>query len=271
MTAAAIASILKGRRPDPAGRYRVLGICHQARHNPSLSIWDGDDGGLGAHCFAGCEYPAIIDALERATGLTLARERTIRPPRPVTPKEPDMTPLQAAMLAQRMIQDAELATHPYLAAKGFPEEQRLVLRDELLIPMRGPNGEILSVQRIKADGTKLFLKGGKAGGARHEMGRGRTRWYCEGYATGLSIQAALKHLYRNDRVVVCFSAANIAAIARFEGLVVADNDASGTGERYALKTGLRYWMPPDVGTDANDYHLAHRVKALAGELRRMLV
>ena len=47
MTAAAIASILKGRRPDSAGRYRVLGVCHSARSNPSLSIWDGDNGGLG--------------------------------------------------------------------------------------------------------------------------------------------------------------------------------------------------------------------------------
>ena len=102
-------------------------------------------------------------------------------------------------------------------------------------------------------------------------GAGWTTWYCEGYATGLSIQAALKHLYRDDRVVVCFSAANIAAVAGREGLVVADHDANGVGERYALKTGLRYWMPPDVGTDANDYHLAHGVKALAGELRRMLV
>ena len=129
MTAAAIASILHARRPDSAGRYRVLGVCHSARSNPSLSIWDGDNGGLGAYCFAGCEYPAIVEALERATGLTLARERTIRPLRPATPKEPDMTPVQAAMMAQRMIQDAEHAcTHPYLATKGFPETPGLVLR-----------------------------------------------------------------------------------------------------------------------------------------------
>ena len=120
-------------------------------------------------------------------------------------------------------------------------------------------------------GAKLFLKGGKAGGARYVLGRGRVSWYCEGYVTGLSIQAALKHLYRDDRVVVCFSAANVAAVAGKQGLVVADNDASGVGERDALKTGLRYWMPPDVGADANDYHLAHGVKALAGELRRMLI
>lgn len=271
MTAAAVASILRGHRPDSAGRYRVLGVCHAARRNPSLSIWDGDDGGLGAHCFAGCEYPAIIDALERATGLTLGRERQTRTPRPTKSAEPDMTPVEAAMMAQRMIQDSEYGTHPYLAAKGFPDAQGLVLNDELLLPMRGPAGRLQSVQRINETGGKLFLKGGKAGGGRYVIGRGRVVWYCEGYATGLSVQAALKHLYRDDRVVVCFSAANIAAVAGREGLVVADHDANGVGELYALKTGLRYWMPPDVGTDANDAMLNHGVKWLAGELRRMLV
>ena len=75
MTAAVIASILQARRPDSAGRYRVLGVCHSARSNPSLSIWDGDNGGLGAYCFAGCEYPAIVAALERTTGLPLRKER----------------------------------------------------------------------------------------------------------------------------------------------------------------------------------------------------
>ena len=42
------------------------------------------------------------------------------------------------------------------------------------------------------------------------------------------------------------------------------------GEKHAKKTGLPYWMPDEPGTDANDYHQAHGVVALAKELRRVL-
>src|SRR3546814_7594504 len=78
-------------------------------------------------------------------------------------------------------------------------------------------------------------------------------WHCEGYATALSIQAALKRLYRRASVVVCFSASNLAHVAKsLGGRVVADHDESGTGERAARETGLQWCMPPDVGTDAND-------------------
>ena len=42
------------------------------------------------------------------------------------------------------------------------------------------------------------------------------------------------------------------------------------GEKYAKQTGLPYWMPPEPGTDANDYHQAHGVEALADALREVL-
>src|SRR3546814_5029532 len=77
------------------------------------------------------------------------------------------------------------------------------------------------------------------------------------YATALSIQAALKRLYHRASVVVCFSASNLAHVAKsLGGRVVADHDESGTGERAARETGLQWCMPPDVGTDANDMHQA---------------
>ena len=63
-------------------------------------------------------------------------------------------------------------------------------------------------------------------------------------------------------MIVCFSAGNIPVVAdwtrpktrRSRIMVIADNDASGAGERAAKKTGFRYWMPPVVGMDANDWH-----------------
>ena len=176
-----------------------------------------------------------------------------------------------ATRAIQMIAEASYDIHPYLAAKGFPLAKGLVSSTGLLlVPMWGfKTGEMQTLQTIFPDGEKKFLPGGRAGGAVFRIGRGGQRWWCEGLATGLSIQAALRTLYRQDEVVVCFSAGNLKLIAKW-GNVIADNDASGVGEKAARDTGLRYWMPPDVGTDANDYAQRLGARALADELRKML-
>ena len=208
--------------------------------------------------------------------------------------------------ATKMLQEAELGPHDYLARKGFPDAQGLIIAKDnlLLVPMRSLTGTLQSLQTITGDGSKKFLAGGKAKGAVHNLGRSWTRWYVEGYVTGLSVQAALKRMYREDQVVVCFSAGNLPHVAPPAGstpraqYVIADHDwwrcpkkecrakwdyeskrcpscgSSGVtepaGEKYAKQTGLPYWMPPEPGTDANDYHQAHGVEALAKELRRVL-
>jgi putative DNA primase/helicase len=93
-----------------------------------------------------------------------------------------------------------------------------VLDGELLIPMREFRhyAQINSVQRIAADGTKLFLPGGKAKGSVFFIGPllAQERWLVEGYATGLSVRAALRELHREAQVVVCFSAGNLAHVGR---------------------------------------------------------
>ena len=40
-----------------------------------------------------------------------------------------------------------------------------------------------------------------------------------------------------------------------QGVVIADNDASGTGQAAAERIGLPYWISDQVGEDLNDYHL----------------
>lgn len=177
---------------------------------------------------------------------------------------------RAALKAEAMVRAATPATHPYLESKGFPDEIGLVLDDLLLVPMRNLRTlQIQSVQTITPDGDKKFLAGGRAKGAIHRVGRGGTTWYCEGLATALSVRRALQSLSRTDTVYVCFSAANLAHVAT-RGYVVADRDESGTGQKYAAQTGLPYWMPPEVGTDANDFHLTYGLGALARELARMI-
>ena len=172
-----------------------------------------------------------------------------------------------ARTAQGMIKRATIETHPYLVIKGFPEHRALVLNRALILPMRPIEGykEIASVQEIQTDGSKKFLPGGRAKGCVLHIGQGREQWWCEGYATGLSIQAALARLYRRARVTVCFSAQNLAHVAK-RGFVVADHDRSGAGMKAAVRTGLPYWMPPMEG-DANDYHLDAGINTLANELR----
>lgn len=184
---------------------------------------------------------------------------------------------QAARTAEEMVKRASFDAHPYLAAKGFPDERGLVLDGELLIPMREFSlyRQINSIQRIAQDGSKLFLPGGKARGSVFFIGPyvAHERWLCEGYATGLSIRAALKHLHRDAQIVVCFSAGNLAHVGKLvkqlrpKAFVMADNDQSGAGEKAAIDTGLPWIQPMNVGMDANDFHMTYGARALAELIR----
>jgi putative DNA primase/helicase len=175
----------------------------------------------------------------------------------------------ARELAQSMLARAGVQSHPYLVQKGFPSENCFVLDGELLIPMREATRYTVlnSLQRISETGEKRFLAGGKAQGSVFCLGRtkARERWLCEGFATGLSVKAALDHLYRDAQVVVCFSAGNIAQVVphiKQPAFVMADNDESGTGERVSRATGLPWCMPDQVGYDANDVHQRAGLRAL---------
>lgn len=177
----------------------------------------------------------------------------------------------AAAHAEKLLAACELTRHAYLDSKGFPDELGLVDDEKrLLIPMRDCQNyrKTLSVQRIAIDGEKRFLLGGRTKGAIYILGSAKspTAWLCEGYATGLSIHAAMRLMRLQGRVVVCFSAANLAHVASLtDGLryVIADNDASGTGAEFARMTGLSWGMPSEVNTDANDLHKQKGVFALA--------
>ena len=116
-------------------------------------------------------------------------------------------------------------------------------------------------------------------GASFSIGAGRLEVLCEGYATGLSVRAALAGLCLPARVTCCFSASNLATVAerRRHAVVIADNDRPvaqfgglGTGEFYARRTGLPWAMPTDLGTDANDLHLGRGLPALQGLLLKLL-
>lgn len=181
----------------------------------------------------------------------------------------------ASRLARDMIQRASICTHEYLCHKGFQNHNGLVLDGELLVPMWDMDAygkQLNSLQRIKPDGTKLFLSGGKAKGSILALGNGTDTILCEGYATALSIKAAVDYLYLRARVVACFSAHNLTHVAkhtRGRAFIIADHDQSGTGQNAAAAAGIPWWMPPDVGHDANDYHRVRGVAALAAEINAL--
>jgi putative DNA primase/helicase len=177
---------------------------------------------------------------------------------------------QAALLVEQAI----IGGHPYLIRKGFPNRATLIREEHIVIPVRDVDHyqQIISAQLISLEGEKRFLPGGRTRGGVHRIGTaGASKTVlCEGYATGLSIEAALRLLTSSYAVIVCFSAGNLALIAdRFPGAVVAaDNDVSRVGETAARRTNLKWIMPPQVGEDFNDLmiregiHGTHAIKEL---------
>ena len=164
---------------------------------------------------------------------------------------------EAAAKAKEIIAQTKLAKHEYLKAKGFPDEWGKVLvkdGEQILVVPMWIDGNLVGCQLIKEDGSKKFLFGQRTANAEFCIDNRGVDILCEGYATALSAQRAMKSLKRPYTIHVCFSAGNMKKIAEGKrGLVLADNDASGTGERVAKEIGWPYWMSDVLGEDANDY------------------
>lgn len=100
--------------------------------------------------------------------------------------------------------------HPYLVAKGV-HGQGLGLRDgELLVPLY-ESGRLVNLQRIRPDGTKRFLYGGKITGCYSPLGAitpDRPLCICEGWAT-----AATLHQDGGYTVAAALNAGNLLPVA----------------------------------------------------------
>lgn len=207
---------------------------------------------------------------------------------------------EVARICDRIVRACEAAEHPYLAAKGFPDERGLVIKDvRPLIPrhqlgediqFRLPEGSgpwlivpgrigqrVTTVQIIGPDGAKKNIYRGQMKGAAHRIATGAETWVCEGIATAMSVRAALRLLGRPATVYSAFSASNVATVAqRLTGAVIAaDHDkpldqlhGQGTGEFYARKAGCTWVQPPALG-DFNDMHMADGLRAVALHLREV--
>lgn len=185
---------------------------------------------------------------------------------------------RAAEKAANILRECKTARFPYLEAKGFPEEVANVWKSDkgefMVVPMR-VGRDIVGCQLIDAEGVKKFLYGQRCSLAQHVFtaGNGGVHIVCEGYATALSVRVAMARLKRPYALHVCFSAGNMKKVASAlpMGLAIADNDASGTGERIAKEIGWPYWMSDVVGEDFNDAHRRLGLFQLSQGLTRKLL
>jgi putative DNA primase/helicase len=170
----------------------------------------------------------------------------------------------AAVKSRGLLDSCKLGEHNYLHRKGLGDVLGMVTpTDDLFVPMRNFNNEIVGGQRIyweDMEWKKKYLYGSKPNGAVYRIGpqHATEMVLCEGYATGLSIDKALQSLRLKAAVLVCFNDSNminIAKLAKGRCYVFADNDKSEAGEAAAQATGLNYCMSPVVGEDANDLHV----------------
>lgn len=182
----------------------------------------------------------------------------------------------AAKKAEFILSQCHLDISAYLGAKGFPEMLGNMWFREgkdplLVVPMR-VGKDLVGVQLIAPDGRKTFLKAQRCDRATFTIGQGSIQIWTEGYATALSVAVAMSALGTRCTIHVCFSVGNMQkmAIEAGAGLVIADNDESGAGEKAAIATGLHYFMPDVVGWDFCDL-LKNRKKFTASqELKKVL-
>lgn len=157
--------------------------------------------------------------------------------------------------------------HPYLARKGVQAHGARATGDgRLVVPLFNADGELRSLQYIAHDGGKLYHPGGQTGACFWQIGsaEGAQRLFiAEGFATAATIHEAT-----GQPCLVAYSASNLVPVsgaareqfgAMHDIIVVADNDASGTGQKYAdqaaAKFGVSVITPPQPG-DANDYAMS---------------
>jgi putative DNA primase/helicase len=165
---------------------------------------------------------------------------------------------EAARKAASILNQCQIGYHPYLERKGFADEQGNVWKTDdgllLVIPMRVGH-QLVGCQIIREDGEKKFLFGQRTSGAYFCFDNKGPNILCEGYATALSIRAAMKALKRRYTLYACFSAGNMKKVAATlpSGFVVADNDLSRTGQNTAEAIGWPYFMSEALG-DFNDLH-----------------
>lgn len=258
----------------PSDRIRRCVTHEHPRKKNGAYLWDGTRGWVfdwageaKTHWYEDPNAKPWTDAEKRAWAMRRQTELQSR----------ERAYENTALRADVMLRSATPGPHNYFALKGFPDERGLIGEDgALLIPMRSLDGKLRGLQVIRwveSDRRyeKKMLHGMRAKGGVFRLGHqtAQETFLVEGYATGLSVRAALHSVGLRGSVLVCFSAGNLVYVApqvRGRCFVFADNDESNAGEEAAIKTGLPYCMSDVEGEDANDLHNRAGLMAVAAKL-----
>lgn len=279
------------------GRWLRTPVAGKSRSNRSGAVLVFEDGraGLAYNWTTGLNTRFTVEGSQGA-GLSpeVRREAAERRAR----RERDEA--EVAAICEQIVSACVIDHHQYLWRKGFPDSAGLVIEgartalpdtamghriatalpessDPLLVIPGRIGRQLTTVQFITADGDKKNVLGGRMGGACHRIASGRETWVCEGIATALSVNAALRLLGRSATVLSAFSAANVGRVASgIEGAVIAaDHDKPveslgglGAGEFYASRSGRRWVQPRELG-DFNDMHMSDGLRAVAVLLREV--
>lgn len=153
--------------------------------------------------------------------------------------------------------------HPYLQRKRvMPHSLRQSADGLLIVPVYNDRSEVVGIQFIAPDSSKRFLRGSRMNGGYLTVGGERKGliFIVEGFATGASVTEQTGIF-----TYIAFSAGNLTSVARMVKerhpaeriIIIADNDASGTGQmkarEAAVAAGVEYVVIPTEGWDANDY------------------
>lgn len=211
--------------------------------------------------------------------------RTVAPVRKHTATNDQMLAearLRAKRGALMLMEQHELAEHPYMTAKGLTglwpvnseimmgaDQQRIEPGELLLIPVF-KRGELVNVQKITPSGEKRPIYGGEMGGVCHVLeGKRGLVAVVEGYATGITV-----FRMTGATVYIAFNTGNLSTItqqAREENpdsrlVIFADHDEIDPvhgwrpGIKYAedaaVPTAAIIALPPEMG-DWDDYRQKH--------------
>lgn len=169
----------------------------------------------------------------------------------------------------------------YLERKDIEAYGVRVYKGILAVPMRD-GGKLWSMQFIRDDGQKVFMRGGKVAGCYYSIGTtAMAEMICiaEGFATGATIHAATGH-----PVAIAFNAGNLLAVALkmaatgLKIVICADDDHKTAGNpgiskaaEAASEVGAKLAIPAFYGkrqdgdTDWNDMQIRHGIEAVNRE------
>ncbi|MCM8735509.1 zincin-like metallopeptidase domain-containing protein [Azospirillum sp. A1-3] len=259
-------------------RVRVEGDKPGERSGAYVGHMDGHPAGYIKNHKTGVERnwkaPSRTQAATTVDRARLTAEAAQR--RQARAQERELVQERAADAAEVRLAQAEPATddHPYLLSKDVPSYGLRQDREgNLLVPIQGMDGKVISVQAITAEGRKSFQKDARTQGGHFLIGdaaASKSVLVAEGYAT-----AATLHRETGLAVAVAFNAGNLRSVAEAlrqrypdKPLVIAgDNDhvkerqgkpnvGREKAEDAAARVGgtvlLPTFRPDDRGTDWND-------------------